>query len=64
MKWLVIPLLGIIFIVLLAGSVQSISADLPEQYIFNVELKDSKYQVYVQIVHRNEDGQLISVTES
>ena len=64
MKWLVIPLLGIIFIVLLAGSVQSISADLPEPFVFNVELKDSKYQVYVQIVHRNEGGQLISVTES
>jgi len=64
MKWLVIPLLGIIFIVLLTGSVQSISADLPEPFVFNVELKDSKYQVYVQIIHRNEGGQLISVTES
>jgi len=58
------PLLGVIFVVLLAGSVQSISADLPEPFVFNVELKDSKYQVYVQIVHRNEGGQLISVTES
>ena len=64
MKWLIIPLLGVIFVVLLAGSVQSISADLPEPFVFNVELKDSKYQVYVQIVHRNEGGQLISVTES
>jgi len=64
MKWLVIPLLGTVFVILLAGSVQSISAELPEPYIFNVELKDSKYQVYVQIVHRNEGGQLISVTES
>ncbi len=27
MKWLVISLLGVIFVVLLAGSVQSISAD-------------------------------------
>ena len=58
------PLLGIIFVILLTGSVQSISADLPEPFIFNVELKDSKYQVYVQIIHRNEDGKLISVTES
>jgi len=64
MKWLVIPLLGVIFIVLLAGSTQSVPADLPEPFAFNVELKDSKYQVYVQIVHRNEGGQLISVTES
>ena len=58
------PLLGVVFVVLLAGSVQSTSADLPEPFIFNVELKDSKYQVYVQIIHRNEGGQLISVTES
>ena len=58
------PLLGVISVVLLAGSVQSISADLPEPFVFNVELKDSKYQVYVQIIHRNEGGQLISVTES
>jgi len=64
MKWLIMPLLGVIFVVLLASSIQSISADLPEPFVFNVELKDSKYQVYVQIVHRNEGGQLISVTES
>ena len=64
MKWLVTPLLGVIFVALIAGSIQSISADLPEPFVFNVELKDSKYQVYVQIVHRNEGGQLISVTES
>ncbi len=64
MKWLVTPLLGAIFVVLLVGSVQSISAELPEPFAFNAELKDSKYQVYVQIVHRNEDGQLISVMES
>jgi len=64
MKWLVMPLLGVVFVVLLAGSVQSTSADLPEPFVFNVELKDSKYQVYVQIVHRNEGDQLISVTES
>ena len=58
------PLLGVIFVALIAGSVQSTSADLPEPFVFNVELKDSKYQVYVQIVHRNEGDQLISVTES
>ena len=58
------PLLGVIFVALIAVSVQSTSADLPEPFVFNVELEDSKYQVYVQIVHRNEDGQLISVMES
>ena len=63
-KKFTIVLLSVIFVALIAGSVQSTSADLPEPFVFNVELEDSKYQVYVQIVHRNEGGQLISVTES
>jgi len=73
MKWLVIPLLGVVFVVLLAGSVQSISADHlePGQGIFKdaseVELvttTNTNYQVYLQTVLRNGDGQLINVTES
>jgi len=80
MKWLVMPLLGAIFVVLLAGSVQSISADHlePGPGIFlnenEVELvsywttesttiQGSSYQVYLQTVLRNDDGQLINVTE-
>jgi len=80
MKWLVMPLLGAIFVVLLAGSVQSISADHlePGPGIFldenEVELvsywttesttiQGSSYQVYLQTVLRNGDGQLINVTE-
>jgi len=65
------PLLGVIFVVL-AGSVQSISAD--HEYgkgIFKdksevnlVTTQDSDYQVYLQAVLRNGDGQLINVTEN
>ena len=72
MKWLVMPLLGIIIVALIAGSVQSISADHESgKGIFKneheVELADTKntnYQVYLQAVLRNGDGHLISVVES
>jgi len=72
MKWLVMPLLGVIFVVLLACSIQSISADHESgKGIFKdrneVELvttENTNYQVYLQAVLRNGDGQLISVTEN
>ena len=72
MKVFAIPLLSIIFLVLLSGSIKSVATDSLEsdtgiffdEVASNIELKDSKYQVYVQITHRNEDGQLISVIES
>ena len=72
-KKFTIILLGVIFIALIAGSIQSISADhlLPGQGIFKnetevnlLETKGTNYQVYVQIIIRNGDGQLINVTES
>ena len=72
MKVFAIPLLSIIFLVLLSGSIKSAATDFLEsdtgiffdEVTSNIELKDSKYQVYAQITHRNEDGQLISVIES
>ena len=72
MKWLVMPLLGVIFVALVACSIQSISADHEtDKGIFKdrseVNLTDTKntnYQVYLQVVHRNGDGQLISIIES
>ena len=72
MKWLVMPLLGVIFVALVACSTQSISADHEsDKGIFKdrseVNLADTKntnYQVYLQVVHRNGDGQLISIVES
>ena len=66
------PLLGAIFVALIAGSVQSISADHEsgngifknEHEVELVDTKNTNYQVYVQAVHRNGDGHLISVIES
>ena len=72
MKAFVIQLLSIIFVVLITGSIQSVTADHsePGQGIFKnereieaVPTNDSNYQVYLQTVLRNGDGQLISVTE-
>ena len=72
MNGFTIVLLGVIFVTLIAGSIQSITADHlePGQGIFKDKVKvevvtthDSNYQVYLQTVLRNGDGQLISVTE-
>ena len=72
MKAFVIQLLSIIFVTLIAGSIQSVTADHlePGKGIFKdrakietVATQDSNYQIYLQTVLRNGDGQLISVTE-
>jgi len=69
----IIPLLGVVFVILLTGSIQSIYADHTESGIgifkddVNVNFVDSqgsKYQIYMHAIIRNGDGQLISVTES
>ena len=72
MKWWGLPLLGAIFVALIAGSVQSISADHEsgngifknEHEVELVDTKNTKYQVYLQAVLRNGDGHLISTIES
>ena len=73
MKEIVILLLGTIFILLLADSTESVTADHlePGEGIFKnenqmnlVSIKDSKYQAYLQIEVRNAQGQLISITET
>ena len=73
MKWLVIPLLGVFFVTLIAGSTQSVTADHlePGQGIFKdrsevdlVTTHNSDYQVNLQAVLRNGDNQLINVTET
>ena len=72
MKWLVMPLLGAVFVALIACSIQSVSADHESsEGIFKdksevnlVTTQDSDYQVYLQAVLRNGDGQLINVTET
>ena len=65
-------LLSAVFVALIACSIQSVSADHEsDEGIFkdksNVNLADTKntnYQAYVQLVHRNGDGHLISIIES
>ena len=72
MKKFTIALLGVIFVALIACSIQSISADHEsDEGIFKdksevnlVTTQDSDYQVYLQAVLRNGDGQLINVTEN
>ena len=70
MKVFLIQLLSITFVLLITGSIQSVTADHlePGKGIFKdkavVELtktEDSNYRVYLQTVLRNGDGQLIGV---
>jgi len=72
MKVFLIQLLSITFVLLIIGSIQSVTADHlePGQGIFKNEIavesiltNDSNYQIYLQTVLRNGDGQLISVAE-
>ena len=72
MKVFLIQLLTITFVLLITGSIQSVTADHlePGQGIFknereikSVPIQDSNYQIYLQTVLRNADDQLISVTE-
>ena len=73
MKKFTILLLSVIFVVLISCSIQSISADHlePGQGIYRDEVElnitttsDSNYQIYLQTIIRNGDGQLISIVES
>ena len=72
MKKFTMLLLSVIFVTLIAGSIQSVTADHlePGKGIFKdkakietVATQDSNYQIYLQTVLRNGDGQLISVSE-
>ena len=73
MKKFTIALLSIIFVTLITGSIQSISADdlEPGQEFSEDEktevvflTKDSKYKLHVQVVVRNADNQVVSVAEA
>ena len=66
-------LLGVIFVVLLSGSVESVAADhlLPDEGVFkdenNVNIAssvNSKYQIHFQMIVRNAQNQLVSVSDS
>ena len=65
MKKFTIGLLGAIFITLIASSIQSVTAD--DSTLLGVDIiptKDSEFQVHLQVVVRDSQGQLVSVTES
>ena len=72
MKKFTIVLLSVVFVALIACSIQSVSADHESsEGIFKdksevnlVTTQDSDYQVYLQAVLRNGDDQLINVTEN
>jgi len=66
-------LLGIILVLLLTYSVESVTADhlepgegifIDENRVNLVSTKDSKYHVYLQVEVRNAQGQLISISET
>jgi len=72
MKKFTIALFGAIFVALIACSIQSVSADHEtgkgifknESEVNLVTTENTNYQVYLQAVLRNGDGQLINVTEN
>jgi len=72
MKKFTALLLSIVFVAVIACSIQSISADhetgkgifRDESQVSMVITTNTNYQVYLQAVLRNGDGQLISVTEN
>ena len=73
MKKFTILLLSVIFVTLIAGSVQSVAGDHlePGQGIYVshgmvnlVQTKDTNYEVYLHVITRTGDGQLISVVEN
>jgi len=72
MKKFTIWLLSAVFVTLIACSIQSISADHEsskgifknEHEVELVTTENTNYQVYLQAILRNGDGQLINVTEN
>ena len=73
MKGFVIPLLSTVFIVLVIGSIQFVFADhslegegiYEDENSVNLALTiDSKYQIYLHVVIRNAQDQLVSVSEA
>jgi len=70
MKVFLIQLLSIIFVLLITGSIQSVTADhlepgkglfKDEKAVETAKTEDTSYRVYLQTVLRNADGQLIGV---
>ena len=73
MKVFVIPLLGIMFITLITSSIPYITADAPVGNDISFEdadklnvvtTKDSKYEIYLHVLVRNAQEELISMAET
>ena len=72
MKKFTVLLLSVVFVAVIACSIQSISADHEtgkgifrnESEVSLVMTTNTNYQVYLQAVLRNGDGQLINITEN
>ena len=73
MKKLTVVLISVIFTTLIIGSIQLISADhlepglgifKNEKEINTISTEDSKYQIYLTVVIRNAQGELIGITEA
>ena len=70
MKVFLIQLLSITFVLLIAGSIQSVTADhlepgkglfKNEKAVETAKIEDTNYRVHLQTILRNADGQLIGV---
>ena len=57
-------MLSIIFLALIVGSTQPVFADHITDIFKPVPIKNSEYQFHLQVILRDADGRLISVTES
>ena len=64
MKKFLKVMLGCVFTVLIACSVQPVLAQDITDILKPVPIKDAEYQFHLQMVLRDSDGRLISVTES
>ena len=62
MKTFTISLLGIIFVALITSSIPPITAD--ESFDNEESFEDSKYKIYLHVLVRNAQGELVTVAET
>ena len=62
MKIFTISLLGIIFVALITSSIPPITAD--ESFDNEESFEDSKYKIYLHVLVRNAQGELVTVAET
>ena len=62
MRIFVISLLGIIFVTMITSSIPPITAD--ESFDNEESFEDSKYKIYLHVLVRNAQGELVTVAET